>query len=431
VNRTTVPALFIGASLLATSPAPLLASAEFSGRFALSTDSAGQSFLQVVVGPDARVQSLNRVQDSETSYNVLLDTEWEIGAGGPHRLLLENRFRCGSTLTRERFRLGYRYRTESGERLEIDSETEVENGKVFDRDETDARQSFYGRWVRPVADGGDRLEVYGKTEIRRVTADTLFFPRSHNLGRAKITWFHDIGILSSFDLGYAIQGVAVVDSAPGSYVEHEISGNLDLYAGDALFLNSETVAMRRVYVNSDTSSATGWELLSRWRVRWSVTPSVDLEAVPFLEATAYDRPDIIYFDYRKTGVDLGIKARPRVEIGLKLLPGMEILRAPGFGREDYDQFHVTLGGDVTASGLWLDVSWKVGRRDYPSPAPRDDLESVPRSDYFFSDLLLLAEKRIRGPVGFRVTASHDVEWHELREDDVSVFVVSTELSYRF
>lgn len=431
MNRLTVPAVYIGTFLLMAPCSFAWASVDFSGRLALSADTAGQSFLQVIIGEDSGIQRLQRIEDSETSYNALLSTEWKIDLDGPHRLLLDNRLRHGTNLTRDCFRFAYRYLNPEGERLDLDSETDIENGKIFDRDETDVRQSVFARWIRPLDGHRNRLEIYGRAEVRRVDADTLFFPQSHNLARAKITWFRDIGLLSGFNLGYAVQGVAVVDSASGSYVEHEVLGNLDVYSGTSFYLGAETITARRVYVNSDSSSASGWNMLSRGTLRHSPSLALDIEAKPVLEIARHDRPDFIYFNYHKGGLDVGLKVRPVDELELEIFPGGEILRAQDFERENYDQFHVTFGADVMASGLWLDAAYRVGRRDYESPSARDDLESVPRSDYVFGDLLFLAEKSLWGPVALRITASHNVEWHELREDDVTVFLLNSEISYRF
>jgi hypothetical protein len=431
VNRLTVPAVYIGAFLMMAACSSARAAVDFSGRLAVSADHAGQSYLQVILSPDSGVERLERVEDSETTYNAMFDAEWDISLDGPHRLLLENRLRVGPTLARERFRLGYRYRGVDGQRLDLDSETDVEHGQVFDRDETDVRQSFFARWSKPLGGRRDRIEVYGGAEVRRVEADTLFFPQSHNLAKAKVTWFKDFGLLSSFDVGYAVHGVALVDSAPGSYVEHEVSGSLDMYAGTSFFVGSEAMLAVRDYFNADSSSAAGWGLMARGTVRYSPSLRLDVEARPSLEIVRHDLPDFIYFDYQKAGLDVGLRGRPVEEVGLGVLPGFEILRAPVAEREDYGQIHVTFGGDVMAPGLWLDISYKVGRRDYASPAPRDDLESVPRSDYTFGDFLFLADKRIKGPLSLRMTASHNVEWHDLEEDDVTIFLLSAEFTYRF
>jgi hypothetical protein len=431
VYRHSVAALSL-AALLILSPCPsALASVDFSGRMALSTDSAGQSFLQVVISETSGIQSLNRVEDSETRYNALLDTQWDFDLSGDHRLLIGNRLRYGSTLASDRLDLSYRLGDTGGARLYLDSETDIERGEIFGRDETDKRQSFVARWVRPFGGSGDRLEAYGRAEIRRVSADTLFFPRSYNLGKVKVTWLRDLGILSSVDLGYAVEGVAVVDSASGSYLEHEVEGNLDFYAGRSAYVSAELIAARRDYVNSDSSAATGWEVLSRGTVRYSLSLALDVEVRPSLELALYDRPDLVYFDYRRASLDAGLKVRPSDVVGLEILPGAEMLRAPDSEREDYNQLHLSAGAEVLARGTWLDVSYRVGRRDYASPASRDNLESVPRSDYTFGELLLLAEKSLWRSFSLRATGSHNVEWHELKEDDVTVFLVSAELSYRF
>ncbi len=420
------------AALLTMSPCPsALASVGFSGRMALSIDSAGQSFLQVVLSETSGIQSLNRVEDYETRYYALLQTDLDFDLAGDHRFLVGNRLRYGSTLASDRLDLSYRYGDSNGTRLYLDSETDIESGDVFERDETDKRQSFVARWIRPVGSPRDRIEVYGRAEVRRVSADTLFFPRSYDLGKAKVTWFRDFGILSGFNLGYAVEGVAVIDSTSGSYLEHEVEANLDIYAGISTYINAELTAARRDYVNSDSSAATGWGVLSRGTVRYSLSPVLDLEVRPALEVALYDRPDLVYFNYGRVAADVGIKARPSYRVELEVLPGAEITRAPDSERENYDQLHVLLGADVIAPDLWLDISYRVGRRDYASPAPRDDLESVPRSDYTFGDLLFLAEKGLWGSLTLRTTASYNVEWHELEEDNLTVFLFSGEISYRF
>ena len=408
-----------------------LASVEFTGRLALSGDSAGQSFLQLSYDEPASLFNLQSVSDSETNLNVLLDTDWRFSRDSGHRFTLENRLRYGSALARDRLTAGYRYDSGKGSRFELGSESEVERGKIFERNETDLRQAFVGRWSRRMGDGRDRFEVYGRAEVRRVEGDSLFFPQSYNMGVAKVDWSRDLGLLSTIEIGYGLRSTAVVDSAPGSYVEHEITALYDAYEGSSYYLSAEAAAARRDYIHADSSSATGWAVLTRGTARYSRSLSLDLEARPFFEMARHDIPDFVYYDYQKVGLDLGLKFRAGEAIGWELLPGGEFLRAPGFEREDYDQGHVSLGFDVMSTGLWLDVSCKVGRRDYASPAPRDDLESIPRSDYVFTDLLLLAETRVWGPIVLRVTGSHDVEWHELEEDDVKVFLVSSEISYRF
>ncbi len=425
--------VFLVASLQLFLPfRPASAAVGFTGRLSLSTDSAGQEFLQVNLGEiPGTIEALEKIRDSETRYNAILETDWDFTLSDEHRVLLGNSFRYGSALVRDRIELGYRYRSPGGTRLDLDSETDLEEGKIFDRDESDVRQTFIGRWNRPVGGSGNRIEVYGRAEVRRVSGDTLFFPQSHNLGKARVTWFKDVGLLGSFDIGYSLFGVAVVDSAPGSYVEHEMTSALDVYSGTSVHVSAHAMGTRRVYVNSDNSAATGWGLLSRGSFRYSPMLALDLEGRPSFELARYDRPDFIYFDYHRLGLDLGLKIRPVDEIGVEAFPGVEFLRAPDSDREDYDQVHVSFGADVIATGIWLDASYKVGRRDYASPAPRDELESVPRSDYTFGDLLFLAEKSLWGPFSFRLTASHNVEWHELREDDVTVFLLSSEVSYRF
>jgi hypothetical protein len=407
------------------------ASVQFSGRFALSTDSAGQRFLQVAYDEITSTYDLHSINDSETRLNGLLDTEWEFGLDGGHRFLLDNRLRHGSSVTRDRLTAGYRFDSHSGARFELDSESEFERGEVFGRDETDVRQAILARWRRPLGNGKDRLEIYGKAELRRVTGDTLFFPQDYNMGKAKVTWSRDLGLLSSLDVGYSLQSTAVVDSAPGSYVEHEVTALYDAYGGSSFYVSAEALAARRDYIHADSSSATGWMVLSRGTARYSPSLTVDLEARPSLELGRHDMPDFVYYDFQKVGLDVGVKVRSGNNVGWEVLPGGELLRAPGFEREDYDQFHLSLGLDVIASRLWLDVSYKIGRRDYASPASRDDLQSVPRSDYIFADVLFLAEKKVWGPIVLRMTASHNIEWHELEEDNVTVFLISSEIAYRF
>ena len=424
------PPILCALWLLAACPAAF-ASVEFSGRLALSGESAGQRFRQVSFDEPTSLFNLQSVSDSETNLNVLLDTDWRFGPAGGHRFIIDNRLRYGSSLTRDRLTAGYRYDSGVGSRFELDSESEVERGKIFERDETDVRQAFVGRWSRRMGNGRDRLEIYGRGELRRVEGDSLFFPQSYNMGTARVSWARDIGLLSTIDIGYGLRSTAVVDSAPGSYVEHEITALYDAYGGSSYYLSAEASATRRDYIHDDNSSATGWAVLARGTARYSASLALDLEARPYLELARHDIPDFVYYDYQKIGLDLGLKARSGEKIGWELLPGGEFLRAPGFEREDYDQGHVSLGFDVMSTGLWLDVSCKIGRRDYASPAPRDDLQSIPRSDYVFTELLLLAEKRVWGPVSLRVTGSHDVEWHELEEDDITIFLLSSELAYRF
>jgi hypothetical protein len=429
--RLRVRSLVVAAFLPLFVHAAAHASVEFSGRLALSTDSAGQRYLQVAYDELTSVYNLRSIDDSETRLNAMLDAEWEFDLEGGHRFLIDNRLRYGSTLTRDRLTAGYRHDSASGARFELDSDSELERGEIFDRDETDVRQAFVARWSRPLRDRKDRIEIYGRAELRRVTGDTLFFPQSYNMGKAKVTWSRDLGLLSTMDLGYSFQSTAVVDSAPGSYVEHEINALIDAYGGSSFYVSAEALAARRDYIHADSSSATGWMILSRGTARYSPSLAVDLEARPSMEMARHDMPDFVYFDYQKVGLDMGFRVRSGDKIGWEALPGGELLRAPDFEREDYDQLHLLLGLDVIASRLWLDVSYKIGRRDYASPAPRDDLQSVPRSDYVFADVLFLAEKRLWGPLALRMTASHDVEWHELEEDNVTVFMISSEISYRF
>jgi len=129
VNRLTVPAVYFGAFLMMASCPGARASVDFSGRLAVSADHAGQSFLQVILDELGEIESLPRVEDSETTYNAMLDMEWEFDLAGPHRLLLENRLRHGTAVTRDRLRLGYRYRDDNDQRFDLDSETDILSAK--------------------------------------------------------------------------------------------------------------------------------------------------------------------------------------------------------------------------------------------------------------------------------------------------------------
>ncbi len=80
---------------------------------------------------------------------------------------------------------------------------------------------------------------------------------------------------------------------------------------------------------------------------------------------------------------------------------------------------------MRAVSFWTSVEDKFGKRDYRS----DDNPFY--TDYLFNQLTLFLTADLNPRMDFNLMLSVDSEWHDSRQDDLTVFLISSELTYRF
>jgi hypothetical protein len=141
----------------------------------------------------------------------------------------------------------------------------------------------------------------------------------------------------------------------------------------------------------------------------------------------YDAEDFAAFSSVRLAAEARIKYHYQLLSSFSVGLGTDLFAATagGFSDQDYRSFRILLGFE-TFSSDWLSLSLEgqVGRRDYLSD------QSLFYTDHDFTRLDLLADLRVTSSLRLSLIAGADFEYHELKEDDVFVHLLSGTLSYR-
>ncbi|MGB2989787.1 MAG: hypothetical protein WBC98_07485, partial [Candidatus Zixiibacteriota bacterium] len=146
------------------------------------------------------------------------------------------------------------------------------------------------------------------------------------------------------------------------------------------------------------------------------------------EVLSYDVEDEINFDYFENRFSAGLE--------YELSDGLEVAGEPewvtfsslkrDFQDYNYYQYAFSLSLDLSRSTqLWLSLEDKFGRRNYKSD------QNPFYTDYLLNQISLFLDAELGSHLGFNLMLSVDSEWHDSKEDNLTVFLISSELTYSF
>jgi hypothetical protein len=201
-------------------------------------------------------------------------------------------------------------------------------------------------------------------------------------------------------LGYigTLLGSFSSGSASLEYRDYKLNGGLDDY-----FLST-------LYATSD----------------WSLSENYVLETNISLELFDYAVNDFVNADYFLGRFDLLMK-RKLGDLNLVFGPKSELyfVETDYSSDDDYYEISASLGTDYIGSkGNLLLLENQLGQRDY-------NTAQIYTSDFWFNRLTVVGSAGLWRDLTLDIFFSAEWEWHEIGSDDNRIFLVTTDLTYRF
>ncbi len=199
---------------------------------------------------------------------------------------------------------------------------------------------------------------------------------------------------------------------------------LQLTLGDSGLLHVYSLGDRRDYRGSVRSSY--WMVINHAELMITSLSGRSMSVKFESEYTAYDNPNLIFFDTHFIRGGAGIKIPLRDRLSVSAEPRIARMFCGAYSEERYVEYTTVLGVEIFGSGdFWLIASYEPGYRDYISGT--NDLYS----DFYLNRLSIMGSIPLSMGFYVDVFAMHDPERHMRREDDFSVTLFSLDLTKRF
>lgn len=230
-----------------------------------------------------------------------------------------------------------------------------------------------------------------------------------------------------FNLSYQFSKRFVPDSSSINYDRHRFDFILDKYFGWKFLLQMENELERKRFKKPEGMD-------NFWDHRFAVDMSYDLKSRIKLglknefELLNYDLEDEINFNYFENKLTPGLEYEVVDGIKLKGEPEWEVFFAQDnvYQQYDYHQLSLNISLDVSKSTkLWLSLEDTFGRRDYKSDI------NLFYNDYYLNQVSLFLDGELGSHLGFNLMLSIDSEWHKSEEDNLTVSLFISELTYSF
>jgi len=228
-------------------------------------------------------------------------------------------------------------------------------------------------------------------------------------------------------LSYQFSKRYVPDSTQINYDGHFLDLSLDKYFGWQTLLQVENELERKIF-RKPGGVDNFWGDRFICGLSKKIYSRMELLFRNEFELFTYDVEDEINFNY--------LENKFFTATGYELADGMKIKGGPEwvifsslenlYRGYNYHQWALVLSFDLSRSTrLWLSLEDKFGRRDYESD------ESPFYSDYLLNQISLFVDGELGTHLNFNLMLSVDSEWHPSKGDDLTVFLISSELNYSF
>lgn len=247
------------------------------------------------------------------------------------------------------------------------------------------------------------------------------------LNRTALELDKDISSDGFLHLSYQFSKRYVPDSTLINYDRHFLNLSLDKYFGWATLLQLENELDRKTF-KKPGGLDNFWEERFTFGLSKRVHDRVEFLFRNEFEVLSYDIEDEINFDYFENKFSVALE--------YELSDGLEIKGEPEwlvfsslkrlYQDYNYNQLAFILSCDLSQStDLWLSIEDKFGRRDYKSG------ENPFYTDYLLNQISLFLDGELNSHLGFNLMLSVDSEWHNSKGDNLTVFLISSELTYSF
>lgn len=247
------------------------------------------------------------------------------------------------------------------------------------------------------------------------------------LNRTALELDKDISSDGFLHLSYQFSKRYVPDSTLINYDRHFFNLSLDKYFGWETLLQLENELDRKMF-NKPEGLDNFWEERFTFGLSKRVHDRVELLFRNEFEILSYDIEDEINFDYCENKFSAALE--------YELSDGLEIKGEPEwlvfsslkrlYQDYNYNQLAFILSCDLSRSTkLWLSIEDKFGKRNYKSD------ENPFYTDYLLNQISLFLDGELSSHLGFNLMLSVDSEWHHSKGDNLTVFLISSELTYSF
>lgn len=237
----------------------------------------------------------------------------------------------------------------------------------------------------------------------------------------------DISSDGFLHLSYQFSKRYVPDSSSIDYDRHSFDVSFDKYFGWATFFQLENELERKIFSKPEGTDDY-WENRFTLGLSRKIHERLELLFRNQFGVLTYDAEDEINFGYFENKFSAAVE--------YELLDGLEIGGGPEwmifsslrriYKDYDYNQPAFILSIDFSRSPkLWLSIEDKLGTRNYKSD------ENPFYTDYLLNQLSCFLNTQLNSHFSFNLTLSVDSEWHDSQGDNLTVYLISSELSYSF
>jgi len=278
----------------------------------------------------------------------------------------------------------------------------------------------------PHLGSGIYLRIKNAFEFTRYDNPEGYF-YNYNYNKLNLALEKDYGFDGQVSLGYRIDNKIVSDSTRLEYDRHVILLYAEYSPGYTFSFrldNEYYIKDSKKEDNLDDEKLENLELTINYR------PSsiIDVKYYGQFEYTAYDTQDLAFFDqyYFKNKISIALSLTPELE--LSLTPHFRTLRAVDSVNcnQDFTEFSIEPGLQyMLGTSLWLDLSYEFGRRNYPHQSEGT------LTDHSVNRLNFLFNAGIGNHLSLNLISAVDWERHDLKEDNTTLYLISSSIEYAF
>ena len=247
------------------------------------------------------------------------------------------------------------------------------------------------------------------------------------LNRTCLELDKDISTDGFLHLSYQFSKRYVPDSSLIDYDRHFFDISFDKYFDWGTLLQLENELDRKTF-EKPKGVDDFWEDRLAFGLSKRIQERTRLLFYNEFEILGYDVEDEINFNY--------FENKFSAALGYEPLDGLEIKGGPEwvifsslksiYQEYNYNQLAFSLSFDLMRStNLWLSMEDKFGRRNYKSD------KNPFYTDYLLNQISLFLDGELGSHLGFNLMLSVDSEWHDSKGDNLTVFLISSELTYSF
>jgi|GEM_PF-5834075 len=253
------------------------------------------------------------------------------------------------------------------------------------------------------------------------------YPYDYYLNRTGLELDKEISFDGFLHLSYQFSKRYVPDSALINYDRHFLDVSFDKYFGWETLLQLENELDRKLF-NKPGGLDDFWEetftfgLSKKIHTRWELLFRNEFEIL------SYDTEDEINFNYFENKFSTALEYELSDGLEIKGEPEWSVFSSLKRLYQDYNynQLAFSLSFDLSRStNLWLSVEDRFGKRNYKSD------ENPFYTDYLLNQVSLFLDGELSAHLGFNLMLSVDSEWHNSKGDNLTVFLISSELTYSF